>query len=142
MHDGARRIIDDVIVSDIPLLYSPGQVGLAALMVTNEELQQTNNNNNTQVDVPRIDLLGYVQHRFDEKANLEFMRETLTELCSMLVGVREGKYGCGNHNVDLGALKNVHKKLKKVRVWGKSAKGKKRKTAGDEEPEAKRTKTL
>jgi cyclin H len=138
MHDGARKIIDDVIVSDIPLLYSPGQVGLAALMVTNEELQT-----NTNVDVPNIDLLGYVKHRFDEKgADHElFMRENMTELCNMLVGLREGKHGCGNHNVDLQALKNVHKKLKKVRVWGKSTKSKKRKTARDEEPEAKRTKT-
>jgi cyclin H len=136
MHDGARKIVDDVIVSDIPLLYSPGQVGLAALMVTNEELQA-----NMEVDVPRIDLLGYVEHRFDDKTDHAFMRGKMIELCSMLMGLREGKHGCGNHNVELRALKDIHKKLKKCRAWGKSEKSKKRKTAGDEESEAKRTKT-
>lgn len=136
MHDGARKIVDDVIVSDIPLLYSPGQIGLAALMVTNEELQA-----NTEVDVPRIDLLGYVEHRFDDKTDHALMREKMIELCSMLMGLREGKHGCGNHNVELRALKEIHKKLKKCRAWGKSGEGNKRKTAVDEEPAAKRTKT-
>ena len=135
MHDMARKIVDDVIVSDVPLLYSPGQVGLAALMVANDELQKDPNEN-----APNIDLLGYVQQRFDNKVNPEFMKEKMTDLCSMLKGLQEGNYGCGNHNTDLHALKAVHKKLKKCRVWGKSSKSKKRKATGDDEPEAKKAK--
>lgn len=133
MHDMARNIIDDVIVSDVPLMYSPGQVGLAALMVANDKLQ-----GDSTVDVPYIDLLGYVQQRFDEKAEKEFMKQEMTDLCAMLQGLKEGKYGCGNHNVDMNALKAVHKKLKKCRLWGKSSK--KRKAKGDEERETKRAK--
>lgn len=135
MHDMARMIIDDVIVSDIPLLYSPGQVGLAALMVANDELQKDANAN-----VPNIDLLGYVQQRFDGKANEEFVKEEMINLCSMLKGLKEGSYGCGNHNVDLAALKAVHKKLKKCRLWGKSNKSKKRKNGGEDEQPAKKAK--
>ena len=134
MHDMARKIIDDVIVSDVPLMYSPGQVGLAALMVANEALQHDSN-----VDVPNIDLLGYVQQRFDDKVNKEFMKQEMTDLCAMLQGLQEGKHGCGNHNADMNALKAVHKKLKKCRLWGKSQ-GKKRKATGDDEPAVKRAK--
>lgn len=136
MHDRARKIVDDVIVSDVPLLYSPGQVGLAALMVANEELQKDPNEK-----VPNINLLGYVQQRFDDKVNQEYMEKEMTDLCSMLKGLDEGKYGCGNHNVDMVALKAVHKKLKKCRLWGKSSKSKKRKGTGDAEHEAKKAKT-
>lgn len=136
MHDMARKMIDDAIVSDVPLLYSPGQVGLAALMVANDELQKDSNAN-----VPNIDLLGYIQQRFDGKMNPEYMKETMYNLCSMLKGLKEGWYGCGNRNVDLTALKAVHKKLKKCRLWGKSSKNKKRKNGGEDEPEAKKAKT-
>jgi cyclin H len=38
MHDAAMKICDDVIVSDIPLMYGPGEVGLAALMIADEDL--------------------------------------------------------------------------------------------------------
>lgn len=141
MHDMARRIIDNVIVSDVPLLASPGQVGLAALMVANDELQK-----DSKEDVPNIDLLGYVQVRFDDnKVTQEFMKQEMTELCSMLKGLEEGKYGCGNNNVDLNALKAVHKKLKKCRLWGKSSsKSKKRKGTGEsaeEQAKSKKAKT-
>jgi len=135
MYDMARKMVNDVVVSDVPLLYSPGQVGLAALMVANEELQK-----DASVDVPNIDLLGYVQQRFDDKVNEEFMKEEMTNLCSMLKVLQEGDYGCGNHNVDLHALKSVHKKLKKCRLWGKSSKSKKRKGTGDDEHGAKKAK--
>jgi cyclin H len=133
MHDAAQLIVNDVVVSDIPLLYTPGQVGLAALMVANE--QQIGN-----VDIPQIDILGYLSQRF-EYADLEGMKTLLRNLSAMLRDLKEGKYGCANHNVDLQTLKGIHKKLKKCRVWGVKEKKKKRKNAGEDGPDSKRTKT-
>lgn len=133
MHDAAQQIVNDVIVSDIPLLYTPGQVGLAALMVANEQQQ-------SKEDVPQIDLLGYLSQRFEE-ADQEGMRVLLRDLCAMLRDLKDGKYGCANHNIDLQTLKEVHKKLKKVRIWGPKKEKKKRKKDLDTGPESKRAKT-
>lgn len=124
MYDAARSILDDVVVSDIPLLYSPGQIGLAALTVG-----QDNHNNNSarQGDSgrPQIDLLAYVEARFPhEKA--DWMPATVRTLTSMLRQLKEGRHGCGNYNAPLAALKSIHKKLKKVRAWGEKKKTKKR----------------
>jgi cyclin H len=143
MHDAAQEIVNDVIVSDIPLLYPPGQIGLAALMVANEQQQDKDNN-----DSPEIDLLGYMSQRFEE-ADQEAMTKVLHDLCGMIRELKDGKYGCANHNVDLQTLKGVHKKLKKCRAWGQSEKKKKRKKnkeqsssgEGHAEPESKRAKT-
>ena len=41
-------------------------------------------------------------------------------LVPMLKELREGKHGCGNHNIDMTEIKKIHKKLKKCRGWGKS----------------------
>ena len=133
MHDAAQQIVNDVIVSDIPLLYTPGQVGLAALMVANEQQQN-------KEDVPHIDFLGYLSQRFED-ADHEEMRNLLRDLCSMLRELKDGKYGCANHNVDLETLKGVNKKLKKVRVWGSKEKSKKKRKKDDSDgPESKRSK--
>jgi cyclin H len=133
MHDDAAKLVNDIIVSDIPLLYTPGQVGLAALMVANE--QQL-----AKEDIPQIDLIGYLSQRF-EKADLVKMENLLRDLCELVRGLAEGRHGCANHNVDLVSLKGVHKKLKKVRVWGVSEKKKKKRKIEDDETESKRQKT-
>jgi cyclin ccl1 len=133
MHDAAQLIVNDVIVSDIPNLYTPGQIGLAALMVANEKQRGKD-------DIPQIDLLGYLSQRFEDK-DLERMRTLLRDLCAMLRELKDGKYGCANHHVDLQTLKGIHKKLKKCRVWGVKEKKKKRKNGGDSGPETKRAKT-
>ena len=138
MHDSAQDIVNDVIVSDIPLLYPPGQIGLAALMVANEHQQEKDSN-----DSPQIDLLGYMSQRFEE-ADQSSMTTVLHDLCGMIRELKDGKYGCANHNVDLQTLKGVHKKLKKCRAWGQKEKKKKRKSKDDTdtaEPEAKKAKT-
>lgn len=153
MYDAARKLLDDAVVSDIPLLYSPGQVGLASLMVAQDIILRTppqhDENQQQQSRPPQIDFLGYVRQRFENGlASGEWMEETLQELCAILKALREGKYGCGNYGTDMQALKRAHKKLKKVRVWGRSSskdKGsskKKKRSAGTdgEQPEAKRKK--
>lgn len=139
MHDAAQAIVNDVIVSDIPLLYPPGQVGLAALMVANE--QQEGND-----DLPSIDMVGYLSQRFEE-ADIEGVSAVLEEICTMLRELQEGKHGCANHDIDMQKLKGIHKKLKKCRLWGVKDNKKKRKkgkepTAIDgEEPKTKKVKT-
>ena len=133
MHDAAQLIVNDVIVSDIPLLYTPGQIGLAALMVANE--QQEGNS-----EIPQIDMIGYLSQRFQQN-DIEGMGTLLRDLGGRLRELKEGKHGCGNHNVDLQSLKLIHKKLKKCRVWGVKEKKKKRKNAGDEGSDNKRART-
>lgn len=134
MHDAAQDIVNDVIVSDIPLLYTPGQIGLAALMVANDQQEKND-------DVPQIDLLGYLSHRF-EAADIDKMTSVLREICGKLLELKDGKYGCAIYNVDMEKLKGIHKKLKKCRLWGqKEKKKKKRKATDDEGPSSKRDKT-
>jgi len=135
MHDEAQTIVNDVIVSDIPLLYPPGQVGLAALMVANEQQQGKD-------DTPTIDMLGYLAQRF-ENADLDGVSSVLREICSMLGELKDGKHGCANHNVDMQQLKGIHKKLKMCKLWGAKDKKKKRKkekevTIAEDEPDAKK----
>lgn len=132
MHDAAQDIINDVIVSDIPLLYSPGQIGLAALMVANDQQRNNeNNNNNNENDIPHIDLIGYLSHRFDD-ADVGKMTSVLREICTKLLELKDGKHGCDVYNTDMEKLKSIHKKLKKCRLWGqKEKKQKKKKGSSD-----------
>ncbi|KAL3810405.1 hypothetical protein ACHAXA_007033 [Cyclostephanos tholiformis] len=89
MHDAAMRICDDVIVSDVPLLFSPGEIGLAALMIANECVgggkvdAMTPDDGDGPIAIPpaaagddwedparggspRIDIVGYVRARFQD----------------------------------------------------------------------------
>ena len=159
MHDEARGVVDDACVSDVILLASPGQIGLAAMVVANEDLQaeeekrgqaKTGGKEESQRPVvPNIDLLGYLDSRFadqgDEKARQE-LRSRISETCDMLRALREGKYGCGNHGIDMVKLKEVHKKWKKCRGGAEKTKKKKKKKrkaeeGGADESEAKKAKT-
>ena len=156
MHDEARSVVDDACVSDVILLASPGQIGLAAMVVANEDLQaeqekrkQAGGEEESQRPiVPNIDLLGYLDSRFadqgNEKARQE-LRSQISGTCDMLRALREGKYGCGNHGIDIVKLKEVHKKWKKCRGGAEKTKKKKKKKrkaeeGGDGESEAKKAK--
>jgi len=134
MHDAAHSIVNDVIVSDIPLLYTPGQIGLAALIVANEKQKGKEN-------IPQIDLTGYLSHRFED-ADIPRMRSLLSEIGTKLQELKEGHHGCANYKIDMQKLKGIHKKLKKCRIWGlKEKKKKKRKNATEEDgPDPKRAK--
>ena len=161
MHDEARRVVDDACVSDVILLASPGQIGLAAMVVANEDLQAEQEKRKQAKTggageeeelqrpvVPKIDLLGYLDSRFadqgDKKARQE-LRSQISETCDMLRALRDGKYGCGNHGIDMVKLKEVHKKWKKCRGGAEKTKKKKKKKrkaeeGGDGESEAKKVK--
>lgn len=140
MYDAARNILDDVVVSDIPLLYSPGQIGLAALTVAQESDRDAGEDGG-DIDRPQIDLLAYLAARFPHE-EADWMPTTVQSLTIMLRQLKDGRHGCGNYHAPLLELKGVHKKLKSVRAWGVK-KAKKRKTiTGDAvlEASSKRTK--
>jgi cyclin H len=135
MHNAARALVDDAIVSDIPLLYSPAKIGLAALMVANDQIESA--------EVPKINILGYIEHRFEYK-DRDFVKTEVVAVCEMLKELKAGKYGCGNHNVDLQTLKGVHKKLKKCRGGDKKKKKKRKAESNDDdrpESDAKKSKS-
>jgi len=145
IHDMAMRIVDDVIVSDIPLMYAPGEVGTAALVVANEDVcNSVRNGNNADGGVegekaaesPEIDIVGYVRSRFEDTDDsgvvvdsiaIDAFVQRVSGLAQLIRELREGKHGCGNYNADLNQLKGVNKKLKKCRAWGSSDKKDKKK---------------
>lgn len=131
VYDAARLIVDDCIVSDIPLLYTPGQIGLACLVVAQEDVLAVNPN------APKINFYGYFCQRFEGHAD-EKQWHDLQKLVEMLQKLKLGNYGCGNYAMDMAALKAIHKKLKRVRIWGESKR--KRKAEEGEEPQAKKIK--
>lgn len=152
MYDNARAVLDDVIISDIPLLYTPGQIGLAALILANEDLQKkeqtpSSGDKTETPKLPNLDLIGYIKQRFSQEQGQE-METIMKDLVPMLRGLKEGNHGCANHHLDMSKLKGIHKKLKKCRAWGakkeKKSKSKKRSSAegadGDDEPKSKKAK--
>jgi cyclin H len=146
IHDAAMRICDDVIVSDIPLLFAPGEVGLAALMIANEyccAAHSTNDNDNSDIAAGdkeeeigssnssslHIDILGYIRCRFQDTANeitesinvdtdtIETVTQRVSNLGQLIRELKMGKHGCGNYGLDMNELKMLNKKLKKCRAW-------------------------
>jgi cyclin H len=142
MHDMAMKICDDIIVSDIPLLYGPGEVGLAALMVAteyvcNEPTETLGGQESTPPQHTTIDVIGYIRSRFQDSTTelkvkidssaIETVVSRVTVLRCKIRELKEGKHGCGNHQVDMESLKAINKKLKKCRAWGQDISGGKKK---------------
>ncbi|KAL3756823.1 hypothetical protein ACHAWU_007788 [Discostella pseudostelligera] len=132
--DAAMKICEDVVVSDLPLLFAPGEIGLAALMVANEYVSTTfsvdGNDNGESSRCPRIDIMGYVRSRFHtnesevkvDAAAIDAVTRRVSKLGQLIRELKEGKHGCGNYELDLETLKGINKKLKKCRAWGLSDK--------------------
>jgi hypothetical protein len=70
-----------------------------------------------QQDELQMDLLGYLKVRFPEQ-NVAVLEPVLQHLCEMLSQLEQ------QPEDDLSTLKAIHKKLKKVRVWGNVTKSK------------------
>ena len=134
LYDAARQCLDQVIVSELPLLYSPGQIALASLMWAQQ--QQTSSSSQTAT-TRLVDWMAYLRMRFpEERTAPSWMEETLHELMRRLSDILAAPE-------DLAALKAIHKKLKKVRVWGKKSSkqhSNKRPASTSPEPPAKRVK--
>ena len=154
MHDAAMKICDDVIVSDIPMLFAPGEVGLTALMIANEYVNNnsssssgdntnsgeanTDGENTTTTNCPQIDMMGYIRLRFQDTNNesegvkvdsvaIDAVTHRITKLGQMIRELKQGKHGCGNYEVNMDTLKGLNKKLKKCRAWGVATTEKKEK---------------
>ena len=141
MYRTAVSIVNDAIISDLPLVYTPSQIGLAAILLATEQEKKDLDR------TPRIDFLGYLQYRFSDK-DVKNLQVLILQIRDKLKGLKEGKYGCGNYNVDMQKLKEIHKKLKKCRMWGqassssKKEKKKKKKNDNDDgDPPRKKAKT-
>lgn len=128
IYASARVILEDALLhTDLALLYTPGQIGLASLMVAQDVLHEKataaagdDNASNNNPPPLQIDWHGYVQHRFEAKASKEATWQALQELRQVL---RQPK-----PTYDMAALKSINKKLKKVRAWSvEGGSGKKRK---------------
>lgn len=138
-HDKAMKLTDDVIVSDIPLMYAPGEVGMASLIVANEDVCKESNGGEKggdKTESPEIDIMGYVRSRFEDtdesgvvvdSAAIDAVVDRVTRLSQLVRELREGKHGCGNYDTDMAELKGLNKKLKKCRAWGSSSDSKKEK---------------
>ena len=120
IYDKARLILEQVtICSDLTLLFSPGPIGLASLVVAQDRIQEQASS--TQQAPPRIDFYGYVHQRFPEKSDTaNSLLQSLPVLCDHLRALPETTT---TSNEIMAQLKQVHKKLKKTRYWGSSAAG-------------------
>ncbi|KAL9180387.1 hypothetical protein ACHAXT_008357 [Thalassiosira profunda] len=144
MHDAAMKICDDAIVSDLPMLFAPGEVGLASLMIANEYVNtdgEASSSGEGKTDSensgsPQIDIVGYIRTRFQDTneaevkadaAAIDAVANRVAKLGQMMRELKEGKHGCGNYEVDMAELKALNKKLKQCRAWGTQKKGNKKK---------------
>lgn len=137
IHEEAWRIVEDACVSDIPLLYTPGQIGIAAMILANDELEKSRDEEQITAaaadkeeqlktmeksSFPRIDLRRYLTNRFRHgrtEKEQEELRIQIAKLTVMLGQLKSGDFGCGNFaNLDMSAIRAVHKKLKRCKAWG------------------------
>ena len=147
LYDEARRIVEELVVTDIPLIATAGRIGLASLVLANERLVQkhgsqnnapvetesnkvTNNPedgdgmNREEKDAIKIDFKGYLKMRFGsshKESDIDNIWNEIDNLCRI---VREMNI---NDETDMVVLKGIHKKLKKIRAGGEEKKKKKKK---------------
>jgi cyclin H len=126
-YDQARTILEEALLrTDVALLYTPGQLGLASLMAAQDSLQAKE----VALAPPplQIDWQGYVRHRFE--ADTDRKDSTWQALQELRQTLRQPPA-----DFDVVALKAIHKKLKKVRAWGgsdaSSSKKRKKEEAAD-----------
>ncbi len=126
IYNRARQIVEHVVFhSDMMLRASPGKVGLVAMMLANEELVEKHvAANGTDTSVLIIDFKEYITCRFanEKKVNdIETLWHRMEELLIQMKGI------VNKSSTDMIALKGIHKKLKKCRIWGSTDDKKKKK---------------
>ena len=119
IYDKSRVILEKAINSDLTLLYSPGPIGMASLIVAQDEVLEK-----ADRSAPKIDFYGYIQQRFPEK-NSGHVLKVLSELCQKIKALPPTMEIVSEEA--MAALKHCHKKLKKVRGWGATTSEKKKK---------------
>jgi cyclin H len=153
LFDISRTLLDSIIVSDLPLLYSPGQIGLAALTVAHNRLleQQPPNASMPPEDLRDVLCRAYLPSRFpNEMAGTDMVPKLVQEVAEEIRGLQQQTEQQEQaQNDTMLELKAIHKQLKKVRIWGKEEKKKSKKRKGEatedpateEESTAKRART-
>ena len=121
MYDQARILLDLIIVSDVPLLYSPGQIGIAALTVAHNDILKTKQNDHHDPIPDDILCRVYLPSRFPnvDRTTLELLPDTIISIAEEIrLLQKQHEVTTGNVEQYLTELKAVHKQLKKVRIWG------------------------
>eukprot|EP00594_Rhizosolenia_setigera_P019108 CAMPEP_0178976302 /NCGR_PEP_ID=MMETSP0789-20121207/23747_1 /TAXON_ID=3005 /ORGANISM="Rhizosolenia setigera, Strain CCMP 1694" /LENGTH=298 /DNA_ID=CAMNT_0020665353 /DNA_START=418 /DNA_END=1314 /DNA_ORIENTATION=+ len=140
IYEEARKIVENICcVSDIPLLFTSGQIGLACFIYANQKLLNSTDAKHNYT--PKIDYEGYIHHlamtammndgdsnntnssttnqtipaKRDLKRNLQQTIDKIMKELVPLLALHDEKKK--NEGVDLDKLKKINKKLKKCRLW-------------------------
>ena len=116
IYDTARKLLDDAIVQkDVALLYTPSSIGLASLVKAAADTEQNQTEDNATASIP---WKGYLEARFPQKDTDQVLESVIPTIVKDFAQV---------YNNDVGAVKAVHKQLKKVKIWGGGGDGSKKK---------------
>ena len=136
IHDTARQIVQDLVLySDLPLLYTPGQLGLAAMMVANQILVQKSTksqnhpmSNNITENVPKIDYTAYIKARFESQYTSEQIQQMIQQMKQICQHIQQflQKHNENSIENNMEELKRIHKKLKLLRKVKEKKKKKKK----------------
>ena len=143
LYEGAKRIAEEMVVTDAPLLATPGKIGLASLHLANKRLieeqnykEDANKSSNTveheekQKDVIKIDLKGYLKMRFGtshKEKDIDTIWNEIDQVCTL---IREPER---SSQIDMVSLKGIYKKLKKCKGGNEKKKKKKKRKRVDDE---------
>jgi hypothetical protein len=132
IYDKARDIVQQLVFgSDVMLLASPGKIGLVAMMLANKILLQSQDENfkkDGEMTVVKIDFREYLRCRFAEERKeheIDALWQEIEDLSQVVQSAVDQLLL--QPEPDMVALKGIHKKLKKSRIWGKDDKKKKKK---------------
>ena len=133
IYDKARDIVQQLVFrSDVMLLASPGKIGLVAMMLANKILLQSQDENfkkdGESTVFINIDFREYLRCRFAEERKeheIESLWQEIEDLSQVVQNAVDQLLL--QPEPDMVALKGIHKKLKKCRIWGKDDKKKKKK---------------
>lgn len=145
LYEKAKLIVQQLVVTDIPLIATAGKIGIVSLILANDELLKKqiaepnlvlrNSNDIKQDDentsdeklkeAIKIDFMGYLRMRFSASYNESKIEEKCNEIKELVTTIQKQNI---NHNeIDMVALKKIHKKLKKCRSLGLNEDKKKKK---------------
>jgi len=137
IYDKARDIVQQLVFgSDVMLLASPGKIGLVAMMLANKILLQSQDENFKKdgdqdgggSTVVKINFREYLRCRFAEERKeheIEALWQEIGDLSQVVQNAVDQLLL--QPEPDMVALKGIHKKLKKCRIWGNDDKKKKKK---------------
>jgi hypothetical protein len=97
------------VLSDLPLLHTPGKIALASFLLGLGE-----------VGFDAFNADEYMKSRFcEEKKGLDVAKfaSEIDDVKRLLVQVKSGEWGGGKNSKKMDVVKGINKRLKKVRTW-------------------------